>query len=522
MDSYDEIPYESTSFAETHPAHLAPLVRLFGLPAVDPEGCRVLEIGCASGGNLIPMALDLPESRFLGIDLSARQAGEGAGLIQRLGLGNIEIRQGDITEFAESGGGFDYIIAHGIYSWVPHPVRERLLSVAREQLSPKGVLYLSYNTLPGWRWRGILRDLLLFHTRNARSAGERLEQAWQCLDFVERTLAVGDHLTARYLRQELARIRGNHASYLYHEYLESENHPFLFSDFLADVGRHGLRYVCDTDLYGMFGFSQGEAVGDWAEQQGGGMAALWQYLDFAANRSFRQSLLCRDDRAIRDDIDLGQFDGYSFFTSLRPPRKLDLRKGKPVEFIRVDEERCSVEHPLTQAALLILIDRYPDALPLDELITEACRYLAQAGNPRQADEVDALHGELFALYSRQCVGARLAPLRLPRGDRSRPRLKPLARAQLAAGMTQLAAAHHASIRLDPFGLRLAALCDGSRTVEAITTAMTEAMATDPVLANHLTPGQRNHPERLRQAVEEGCRQLIALFDRSGVLDRPVG
>lgn len=517
MDSYDEIPYESSPFSETHPDHIAPLVRLFGVEAADPAGCRLLEIGCAGGGNLIPMAIDLPGSRFLGIELSPRQAEEGAQLARRLGLGNIQIRQGDITQLSEPGEGFDYIIAHGIYSWVPAQVREEMLAVIRAHLSPRGAAYISYNSLPGWRWRGILRDMLLFHTRDARTPGARLERAFEFLDFVERGMAVGDSLNARFLRQELRRIRNNHPSYLYHEYLESDNHPFLFSQFVADAGRHGLRYVCDTELHAMFTQSLGDGIGDWVEQQGGDMVALWQYLDFAVNRNFRQSLLCRDDLNPRFEIDLGRFAGYSFFTNLRPPKKIDLRRGKGVEFIRPDDERHPVEHPLTQAALLLLIERYPDAVPLDELTAAAQRRLAQAGNPRQAEEVDSMQSELFALYSHQVVGARLRPSVSPPANREAPCLTALAREQLAMGMTQLSAAHHAVIKLDPFGHRVAALCDGSRSPEEIVSEMIGIMTLDPELAALLTPGQRNHPERLRQAVTEGCQRMIALFGRNGLL-----
>jgi len=518
MDSYDEIPYESTPFPETHPAALAPLARLFGIEAPDPEGCRVLEIGCASGGNLIPMALELPQSRFLGIELSERQATDGARLIQRLGLGNIQIRQGDIAQFNEAGEGFDYIIAHGIYSWVPAEVREGMLTLIRQQLSPNGIAYISYNTLPGWRWRGILRDMLLFHVREARTAGERMERAWQLLDFVEQGMANDQSLNARFLRQELKRIRSHHPSYLYHEYLETDNHPFLFTQFVADAGRHGLSYVCESDLQAMFSQSLGDETGAWVEQQSVDMLTLWQYLDFAANRNLRQSLLCRDDRTPRYEIDLGRFIGYSFFANLRPPDKLDLRRGKGVEFIRPSGERHSVEHPLTQAALSLLGECYPDAIPLNALTEEARQRVAQAGNPRQAEEVDAMRSELFALYSHQAVGVRIKPCQWPEGNPAVPRLNALAREQLALGMRQLTAAHLASIKLDPFGYRIALLCDGSNPLEAIIEAMTAMMPSEPELAKLLSPGQKNHPQRLRQSVEEGCREMIGLFARHGLLE----
>jgi len=124
----------------------------------DIRKCRVLELACADGSNLIPMACALPESVFLGIDLSQRQVKAGQQTIAALGLTNIELRPLDIREVDESFGTFDYIIAHGIYSWVPADVQDRILEICRERLSENGVAYISYNTNPGWRMRGMMRE----------------------------------------------------------------------------------------------------------------------------------------------------------------------------------------------------------------------------------------------------------------------------------------------------------------------------------------------------------------------------
>lgn len=227
MDSYDAIPYQSTPLTDTHPAHLAVIGRLFGLETADPDRCRVLELGCASGGNLVPLAWNLPESSFLGLELSARQAAEGAESVRALGLGNIEIRQGDILTFDAGTERFDYIIAHGVYSWVPEPVRERLLALCGELLAPNGVAYISYNTLPGWRMKGMLRDMLLHHVRGVDDPALRLQGAHDLLAFLDTATAGLEALSARFLREEIAHLRTAHPSYLYHEYLETFNEPQL-------------------------------------------------------------------------------------------------------------------------------------------------------------------------------------------------------------------------------------------------------------------------------------------------------
>ncbi len=89
LTTYDQVPYESKPFAQTQPDRLASVARLVGLQPVSSRRCRVLELGSASGGNLIPLAVTSPESSFVGIDLSGRQIADGQKIISTLGLGNI-------------------------------------------------------------------------------------------------------------------------------------------------------------------------------------------------------------------------------------------------------------------------------------------------------------------------------------------------------------------------------------------------------------------------------------------------
>lgn len=118
--AYDDVPYPSVPFPQTHPDRLATLATLFGMRTASVEGCRVLELGCGDGGNLIPMALVLPGSRFLGLDLAGEPIGRGRATINALGLRNVELRQEDLRAFDRSVDAdlepFDFIIGHGVYS----------------------------------------------------------------------------------------------------------------------------------------------------------------------------------------------------------------------------------------------------------------------------------------------------------------------------------------------------------------------------------------------------------------------
>src|SRR5262245_45044045 len=92
LRSYEEMPYESDPLYFTHPDALGTAAFLAGISPAPIESCRVLEIGCATGGNLVPMAYALPGSRFVGVDLSPRQIEVGRAHVGALGLSNLELR----------------------------------------------------------------------------------------------------------------------------------------------------------------------------------------------------------------------------------------------------------------------------------------------------------------------------------------------------------------------------------------------------------------------------------------------
>src|SRR3954462_4967292 len=169
LSRYDQVLYPSYTHGQTHPDRLAVISRLFGLQTPPVGGCRVLELGCGNGANLVPMAWGLPGSEFLGVDLAGEPIAQGQRMITDLALSNIRLVHGSITEIDERWGAFDYIIAHGFYSWVPADIQERLLTICQERLSPQGVAFVSYNAFPGGHLRNMLREMMLFHVRGCEA-----------------------------------------------------------------------------------------------------------------------------------------------------------------------------------------------------------------------------------------------------------------------------------------------------------------------------------------------------------------
>ncbi len=165
--AYDEVEYPGQVFPQTHPDRLATLATVFGLSPAPPERCRVLEVGCGDAGNLIPIAMGAPGTECIGFDLSATAIAKGQAIANELGLTNIKLSQADLMAYHPDGK-FDYIIAHGFMSWVPPPVQERLLQLCRESLAPQGVAMISYNTLPGFHLRRMLREMMRIMSRILR------------------------------------------------------------------------------------------------------------------------------------------------------------------------------------------------------------------------------------------------------------------------------------------------------------------------------------------------------------------
>ena len=517
MDPYDLFPYRSVAFPETHPAHLASLGRLFGLNTADPEECRVLEIGCASGGNLIPMAWHLRGSRFVGIDLSRTQIQAGLALSRRLKLSNLELRRADILELGDDLGELDYILAHGVYSWVAPAVREHLLGTAGQLLAPGGLLYLSYNALPGWRMRGMLRDILLHACRNADTPAAKLDAAHAALERLTSAIDKLDALSAQYLREEIASLRGSHPSYLFFEYLAEHNDAVLFRDFVADCKRHGLRYVCDTELRTLFPSTYGNQVEQALADIEDGVE-LEQWLDFVTNRNFRQSLLCRADTPLEDAIDLERFATLSFYTDLRTSERPDLRCNRPASFATPGGNRVDVSHPLTKALLPRLAARYPECLPLNGQMPAAAREVADAGGSALAGQVNECLAELFSLFAHRVLGARPRPLRLEEANLEKPRASALALAQVASGASRIATLHHGNLDLDAFAARLLGYLDGTRSPEEAA----ERLAMD-LTAGDLKPPSGVAPnqwgrDRLVLRTRAAVSDLVALFARYGVLE----
>ncbi|MCE4226448.1 methyltransferase domain-containing protein [Methylobacterium sp. C25] len=299
--SYDEVPYTSRAFPATDPRRLSAIARLFGLNPPSPAEARVLEIGCAGGGNLLPLAARLPEAHFVGIDASGTQIAHALAQAETLGIENVRFEHRLVQDLDETFGSFDYVICHGVYSWVPSEVQDAIFDACRKRLTPDGVAFISYNTYPGWKTREIVRDAMMFHTGGVEDLRAKLGHGRGMLDFMREMAAPGTLFT-EILQGEAPGIATGEDAYLIHEFLEAHNTPCYFHDFAGRARGAGLAYLADSTLATMFADNlEPSARERLMIACGGDQVVLEQYLDFCRNRQFRQSLLVHADKTPQID-----------------------------------------------------------------------------------------------------------------------------------------------------------------------------------------------------------------------------
>ncbi|HFC7920133.1 TPA: methyltransferase regulatory domain-containing protein [Neisseria meningitidis] len=297
-NSYDDLMYESGAFSQTAINNLEARARLMGLQPAPAANAKVLELGCSMGGNIITQALYYPDAEFVGIDLSGRQVAQGNAIIERMGLENVRLEEKDILTIDESFGKFDYIIVHGIWSWVPDTVKNKIFSICRNNLTEHGIAYISYNVYPGWKRQEQLRDIMQFSSRDVleepleartRKGLDALKALAEILEN-DKGLGGGGKLPA------IQKILNHNFYYIAHEYMEAFNDPIYVNGFIEWANRHRLAYIGDTDLHASFVSWMAEHTRERIlALAGGDYIAKEFYSDILSDRQFRRSLLCREE-----------------------------------------------------------------------------------------------------------------------------------------------------------------------------------------------------------------------------------
>jgi methyltransferase-like protein/2-polyprenyl-3-methyl-5-hydroxy-6-metoxy-1,4-benzoquinol methylase len=484
---YDAVPYPVLSHSETHPDRIATVALLVGLEPAPVDHCRVLEIGAASGGNLVPMAAGLPGSEFVGLDYSAVQVAAARSIAAEAGLGNIRFECADVRDFDPRDERFDYVIAHGVYSWLPPDARDALLALCGRVLSEHGVAYISYNTLPGWSSMLALREVMLLGARQATSPRKRLAQATETVRLLKEHAREGSQLAAVLegaLALEGARssMGGTDSSALtLHDHLEEHNHPVYLYQFAEHAARHGLDYLGDAVFASLFPRTLSReaiaAIADRTETQ----VEFEQYIDWLEDRAFRRTLLCRDASSIRSSLraDPPTMNRLRARSMARPEGSIHLADDSAATFVSARGGKLTTNHPLSKAALVELDDAYPASVPVAELPARAVARLAAQGIEAAAtdDDVAMIGANLLQGFS---YDAGLVELRtwepsIVTAVSGRPLASAYVRTLVERTAT-VANAYHERVNLQMPQAALLTLLDGTRDRKALVEAMSELVA----------------------------------------------
>lgn len=307
---YSELGYKSMPFPYTTPATLEAYAALVGVSAPNPKTARVLELGATYGGNIISQALFNPDATFVGIELSQEQVEKGNEIIANAGLTNISLIQSDIASIGSEIGTFDYIIAHGVYSWVDDSIKEALLRLIDEHLAEDGIAYVSYNTYPGWHTMDEVRQLMMFSNRDKAQFNhkEKVLHGKTIGSIVGSQILKYDNLKERNSKflGALRSVMQKDEYYVGHDHLEPNNDPVYFYQFNDHLGAHNLAYLCDADLTLSMVRSFDADIADTLDKLAlNDHVAQEQYLDFMLDTTFRKSIICKAKHAESVTYDMG-------------------------------------------------------------------------------------------------------------------------------------------------------------------------------------------------------------------------
>ncbi len=453
-DDYDDVAYTSAPEPSRHPERLATLGTLHGIAVAPLAACRVLELACGDGANLVSIASTLPAATFVGFDFAPAPIARARRMAGELGLANVRLLELDLRDVPADLGTFDYILAHGLYSWIPAQVRVHVMPLIARHLAPNGLALVSFNAMPGCHLRGVVWDMLKYHTRDVLPKSAQVSAARALLALVGAPVD-GDTAAQQAMRAEVRQAAGGSDASMAHDELSDPNHPFYFHEFAADAAAAGLTFMAEAraGVGGVDGIAS--AVRD--ALAGMDRLAREQYLDFIHFRHFRESLLCHAGALTRFAIDPARALDMHATPSLLLRRVAAMAAGTPAPALDALERRLIAHWPASMPVAALLDDRHPSGDP------------ARAGSagPRTAPAAGSGLQRVIDLFQAGRLDLRTGAVAVAVTAGERPEAFAAAR-WLNHEHEIIPSLYHEPLRYhDPLGRRLLARLDGTRTREAL-------------------------------------------------------
>lgn len=514
--SYDELPYESYSYRDTHPDTLYVLGKLFNMDAPDYKTARVLELGCAGGGNLLPYALAFPQSECTGVDLSATEIAEASRIKKETGVRNIKFLQKDIAEIGRDFGTFDYIIAHGVFSWVPDAVRTKMLELCRGNLAENGLAMISYNAYPGWHGVNPLRFIMRYHTQHLKTPEEKMTQARSLLNFLAQNISKNQPQFRHFVEHEIKTINEAHSTYLYHDHLAEINNPFYLQEFADMLAAHGLQYIGDTGLPSMYPKNLGAAaeaqlarIGDQVRRE--------QYMDFLLNRRFRMSVIAHKDAKLDRRIKADTALDFYLTTDMIPENEASDPHGPVIFKKRGGSQQFSASDPVTAAFLLALNESGLMPVKISEI---AGAVKEKLGLQDTAPVFDMARNCVIDFAFRGYLQLHAGPDDFVRTVSEKPRASPLVRQEIRDNQQRrrLTSLTRQSAATTRFSNLLLGHCDGTNSIDSLVAKMlSHAKNKDITMLDPDTKAPLKPEDVTQKMMTRIVRQTLEQFARGALL-----
>ncbi len=463
---YDEVAYPSFTFPQTHPARLAALAKFYGMEAANVEACRVLELGCGDGANLLSLAYSLPNSEFVGIDLSAHHIAAAHETTKRLDLNNIEFHQADVTNVdCRQLGKFDFIIAHGLYSWVPDFVREAILTIYSECLAENGIGYISYNAYPGCHLRQIGFEMLRYTTLGVTDPMEKVESGIEnLLEIAEATQdeSVVRSILALEYDQLIERVPSN----VFHDEFAPINQPLYFHEFAAKIGEYGFQFLSEADPTSNNNGKLNDNARKLLNSVGDDVIRREQYFDFIRLTRFRRTLFCRTNIDLDRDSNPAKLKEFLIASNIEPAPEANFSDDSPVKFSDSKGSSATINHPLTKTALALLRKKWSGSIAFNELLSES---ISTLGRSTVTDsDIERTSAYILSLFNAGMVKLRTYQPQFASTAREFPLVSAFARWQIENGSQSVATLTGNNLEVKNVMLRaMIVLLEGSRNREML-------------------------------------------------------
>ncbi|MCW5791903.1 MAG: class I SAM-dependent methyltransferase [Polyangiaceae bacterium] len=493
------------SFA--HPARLAAQAMQRGLRDSFDESFHYLELGCGAGGNLLPLAARFPEARFTGIDSSADSIAVAEAARSTLGLSNLTLIVEDIRRLEEASP-HDYVVAHGVYSWVEPATQEALLRSVKRALAPRGVALVSYNTLPGWGVRGMVRDVMRRAAAGEQAPRAKLKAARLMLTRLLRQSAE-DHPYAALLRAELSLVLGKRDGYLLSEYLGEHNEALYVADFLERAAAAGLGFLAEGAPATADGLLELGLEQDAAERP---LGERLTELDLLSYRQFRATSLCHAE-ARPSPLSQEPLRERGYLSAQLTPMSREplLAEGEELSFRADTGAVLASTSALHKASLWCLARAYPEGMRAAELVSSALQELRERGLGEQVqiapEALERLLDDLLELVRRRQL--ELLPWSPKVARRLGEGSSPAALTRLEAAGGVVTSARHHAVELSPLHAELLQLVGSAPAHQVMDTLRDLARAGELRLGDDERAALES-PEALAELVGAQLRASLGL------------